>query len=230
MKRHPMRLLTYNIHKGIGGRDRRYSLERIIEVIHHEKPDLVCLQEVDHDARRSHYHDQPTRLSGSLGLEHWLYQVNHRLKRGGYGNLVLSRWPFRSKHQITLKYSWRKTRGAQMVHLETPSGPLQLINWHLGLAEHERHWQVNQLLEHDLFQEANGLPTLIAGDTNDWRQTLARGPFDRHGFHQVTSPPSRFRTFPAFIAVGSLDKVYARGHIVIDHAKVIPSRDGTEGT
>ncbi len=24
-----MRLLSYNIHKGIGGRDRRYSLERI---------------------------------------------------------------------------------------------------------------------------------------------------------------------------------------------------------
>ena len=28
-----MRLLSYNIHKGIGGRDRRYRLERIFDVI-----------------------------------------------------------------------------------------------------------------------------------------------------------------------------------------------------
>ena len=48
-----MRLLTYNIHKGIGGRDRRYSLERIIDVIEAENPDLICLQEVDRHVRRS---------------------------------------------------------------------------------------------------------------------------------------------------------------------------------
>ena len=47
-----MRLLSYNIHKGIGGRDRRYRLERIIAVIEHENPDLICLQEVDQNVRR----------------------------------------------------------------------------------------------------------------------------------------------------------------------------------
>ena len=31
-----MRLLSYNIHKGIGGRDRRYRLARVIEVIEEE--------------------------------------------------------------------------------------------------------------------------------------------------------------------------------------------------
>ena len=35
-----MRMLSYNIHKGIGGRDRRYRLERIIRVIEDENPDL----------------------------------------------------------------------------------------------------------------------------------------------------------------------------------------------
>ena len=28
-----MRLLTWNIHKGIGGRDRRYAMDRIFDVI-----------------------------------------------------------------------------------------------------------------------------------------------------------------------------------------------------
>src|SRR5206468_2107075 len=46
-----MRLLTYNIHKGVGGSDRRYRLERAVAVIAAEEPDLVCLQEVDRHVR-----------------------------------------------------------------------------------------------------------------------------------------------------------------------------------
>ena len=61
-----MRLLSYNIHKGIGGRDRRYSLDRIIGVIAHEKPDLICLQEVDRHVRRTRHHDQPTILAEAM--------------------------------------------------------------------------------------------------------------------------------------------------------------------
>ena len=45
-----MRLLSYNIHKGIGGNDRRYRLERVCHVIEHENPDLILLQEVTRDA------------------------------------------------------------------------------------------------------------------------------------------------------------------------------------
>src|SRR5580765_5233329 len=40
-------LVTYNIHKGIGGVDRRYRPERIVEALQHHRPDLVLLQEVD---------------------------------------------------------------------------------------------------------------------------------------------------------------------------------------
>ena len=50
-----MRILSYNIHKGIGGRDRRYRLERVLEVIAREEPDVVCLQEVDRHVRRSRF-------------------------------------------------------------------------------------------------------------------------------------------------------------------------------
>ena len=38
-----LRVLTWNIHKGIGGVDRRYRPERVIEVIAHYEPDLVLL-------------------------------------------------------------------------------------------------------------------------------------------------------------------------------------------
>ena len=79
----------------------------------------------------------------------------------------------------------KKPRGAQLVVVDTPEGPMQLVHWHLGLAEKERHWQVNHLLTHHLFREADALPVLVAGDCNDWRNTLAAGPFARHGFAHV---------------------------------------------
>jgi endonuclease/exonuclease/phosphatase family metal-dependent hydrolase len=100
---------------------------------------------------------------------------------------------------------------------------LHLINWHLGLAERERHWQVRHLLEHDCFQESARHPTLIVGDYNDWRNTLAHGPFARHGFEQVTVPHARFRSFPAYFAVVSLDKAFMRGGIHVRHARVVHS-------
>jgi endonuclease/exonuclease/phosphatase family metal-dependent hydrolase len=218
-----MRLVSYNIHKGIGGRDRRYRLDRVIEVIEHENPDLVCLQEVSQHAPRSGRDDQARILIDYFHAAGHLYQRNHNRGPGGYGNLILSRWPLKKHHQISLRYGQRKHRGAQMAVVETPEGPLHLVNWHLGLAEIERHWQVNHLLTHALFREGADLPTLIAGDTNDWRNTLAHGPFAAHQFQTSTAPPSRFRTFPAWLALGALDKAFHRGKITVLHARVIAS-------
>jgi endonuclease/exonuclease/phosphatase family metal-dependent hydrolase len=216
-----MRLLSYNIHKAIGGRDRRYSLERIIEVIEGENPDLICLQEVDRHVRRSRHHDQPRLLSDVFHAEGVLFQLNVHIKGGGYGNLLLSRWPLRSHHHVSLRLNSKKPRGAQVAVVDTPEGSIQLVNWHLGLAERERHWQVEHLLTHHLFRESAHLPTLIAGDTNDWRETLATGPFARHGFEQVTHPRSKFRTFPAYMAVGSLDKAFFRGALEVRRVHVV---------
>ncbi|NIP84604.1 MAG: endonuclease [Planctomycetales bacterium] len=219
-----MRLITYNIHKGIGGRDRRYRLERVVEVIERENPDLICLQEVDRHVRRSRFHDQPAELAERFCAEARMFQMNVRLKQGGYGNLVLSRWPILESHQISLRVRTKKPRGAQLAVVETPEGPLHLVNCHLGLAEKERHLQIRRLLTHYLFRRAGELPTVIAGDTNDWRNTLKDGPFSTHGFHQMTAPISRFRSFPAYMPVGSLDKVFCRGQIEVRHVRAVRSQ------
>ena len=219
-----MRLLSYNIHKGIGGRDRRYRLERIADVIESQNPDFCCLQEVTRLARRSKFDHQPKILSRQFALQHVLFQLNVRYGRGGYGNLLLSRWPIRRHHQVSLRMKEKKSRGAQLAVIDTPEGLLHLSNWHLGLSERERHWQAGHLLTHRLFRENAELPTLLAGDTNDWRDTLKRAALAEHGFEHVTHPISRFRTFPAWMPVGSLDKAYACAKIKIRHAHVVHSR------
>jgi endonuclease/exonuclease/phosphatase family metal-dependent hydrolase len=215
-----MRLLSWNIHKGIGGRDRRYSLARIIDCIEAENPDLICLQEVDRHVRRSRYDDQP-RLLARFFRCHSVFQANVAVGDGSYGNLVLSRWPVESRHRITLRRNSRKPRGAQLLVVDSPEGRLHLVHTHLGLAEKERHWQMQRLLGHMLFRSAEPHPTLVVGDFNDWRDTLASGTLALEGFRQVTSPISRFRTFPAWLAIGALDKAFVRGEIDIRHARVV---------
>lgn len=215
-----MRLFSWNIHKGIGGRDRRYSLARIIDCIEAENPDIVCLQEVDRHVRRSRRDDQPRLLARSFRA-HSVFQPTVHVGDGAYGNLVLSRWPFTSRHRITLRLAGRKPRGAQLLVVDSPEGPLHLVHTHLGLAEAERRWQVDRLLGHMLFRAADGHPTVIVGDFNDWRDALGGGTLADRGFAQVTSPASRFRTFPAWLALGSLDKAFVRGGVDVRHARVV---------
>lgn len=218
-----MRLLSYNIHKGVGS-DRRYRFERIIAVIAEQEPDLICLQEVDRHCRRSHYHDQPRLLAETFNAVAHLYQLNVPYKEGGYGNFLLSRWPLRAHHHVSLRLGRKKPRGAQLAVVETPEGPLHLVNWHLGLGEKERRWQVEHLLSHHLFREAAHLPTVIAGDYNDWRNTLAKVSFLPHQFRQATHPVSHFRSFPSFLALAALDKFFYRGELDIHHAHIVRSR------
>lgn len=218
-----MRLLSYNIHKGIG-LDQRYVLDRVWRVIEEADPDLVCLQEVASNAWRTRYQDQPGILAERFQPRDLSFQMNVHYGRGGYGNLLLSRWAFRRQQQVSLRMQSRKPRGAQVVVVETPQGPLRLTNWHLGLAERERHWQAARLLEHPEFAADSQLPSLIVGDFNDWRNTLAAGVFRQHAFEQVTAPPSRFRSFPAFMPTLSLDKAYYRGNIIVRNARLVRSR------
>lgn len=226
-----MRLISYNIHKGIGGRDRRYDLERIMAVIEAVAPDIICLQEVDRNVHRSRHDNQPQLFLERFASAGHLYQMNVPVRSGGYGNLLLSRWPMIEHHQLSLTLRHCKARGAQLAVIDAPDGQFRVVNWHLGLRERERHWQVRRLLEHHHFRATEDLPTLITGDFNDWRNTLGNGPFAVHGFRQATAPISRFRSFPAYMPLGSLDKAFLRGAIQIDHAKVSkhrPARDASD--
>ncbi len=139
-----MRLLSWNIHKGIGGRDRRYSLARIIDYIEVENPDVICLQEVDRHVQRSRFDDQPQLLSRYFRA-HSVFQANVAVGNGDYGNLVLSRWPLESRHRILLRLSTRKPRGTQLLLINHRECPLHLVHTHLGMAKWGRHSQMCRL-------------------------------------------------------------------------------------
>ena len=219
-----MKLLTYNIHKGIGGLDRKYRLDRIIDVLTDQNPDIVCLQEVDRDTSRSAYDDQPTLLAEALGCVASLDQFVHPHRGGGYGNMILSRWPFIDTEQFSVRKGRRKRRGALMATIATPEGALFVASGHLGLNSQERHWQVAKLLTDPRFIQFAHLPTIVAFDSNDWRNSLISGLLARKGFVQATAPASRFRTFPAYMPILSLDKIFVRGAVKVHSAHPVTTK------
>ena len=76
------RLMTYNIHKGIGGVDRRYRFERIIETLFLHAPDIVLLQEVAGRVPRWHRDRQVDLLADTLRFRHRAFQANAKLRAG----------------------------------------------------------------------------------------------------------------------------------------------------
>lgn len=63
-----VRVLTYNIHAGVG-MDKRLDIERIAGVIKAANPDVVALQEVDRNTKRSGQRDLAGELAQATGMK-----------------------------------------------------------------------------------------------------------------------------------------------------------------
>jgi len=214
------RMVTYNIHKGIGGRDRRYRLERIVEALEHLHADVVLLQEVDDGVPRSHFHCQVRMLAESLKFPHHAFQRNVRLKRGYYGNALLSKYPLSDVSSCDLSVRFKKRRQALMARCRLPvaghSRSLLLSNVHLGLAGPERVYQLRKLLKDVLICHAKShTPIVIGGDFNDLWASLGRRVMEPAGFLPVCK---KIRTFPAAIALRPLDNFFYRGPLKVHQA------------
>ena len=218
-----MRLLSWNIHKGIGGMDRRYDLQRILHVIDYYKPDILTLQEVDRGVARSRHHEQTKLIAQVLDYPHYVYGPNVFLKTGCYGNATLSKYPVANSRNIDLSFGVKKSRGALYTEIrprtDSKTFRFHLFNIHLGLSGIERRWQVKRLLESEEIKRLDlSSRIVIAGDTNDWNGALWRGPFKVSGFKCATGIGRRASpTFPAWQPVSPLDRVFVRGALRGEH-------------
>ena len=109
-----IRLVTWNVHKCVGGLDRRYDAARTSAVLEAQSPDVVLLQEVSQGGRWYQHERQVDVLGDALGMSHRSYFVNVKFgpKRGEYGNAILSRFPITSTDNIDLTIAGKKSRSA----------------------------------------------------------------------------------------------------------------------
>lgn len=214
------RLVTYNIHKGIGGVDRLYRPERVIETIAHCEPDIVLLQEVDDGVPRSRRDRQVDLLAEGLSLPHRAFQRNVVLREGHYGNAILSRFPLYDIRHLELTVPMKKRRRALAAHcrlrFEGHQHTLLVFNLHLGLAGFERTLQLRRLLTSDILKHVHATtPVIAAGDFNDVWGRLGRRLLEPMGFLPASGP---VKTFPAFLPMRPLDRIYFRGPLQLDHS------------
>ena len=210
-----IRVVTWNIHKAIGGVDRRYDLERVIDALAEQEPDIALLQEVADGMPKAHFEDQTWLLSEALEMPHIAYGPEHRFSRGGYGNAILSRYPLTDIHHIDLRIGGRKKRGLisarSHVRQEGHTRSVVVFNLHLGLAGSERGMQLGKFLEcHPFAGLHHQTPIVVAGDLNDVWGSLGPRFLGPAGFERAGALSN---TFPAALPLRPLDAIFVRGNL-----------------
>ncbi|HEY1552365.1 MAG TPA: endonuclease/exonuclease/phosphatase family protein [Kofleriaceae bacterium] len=210
-----LRVLSYNIHKCIGGVDRRYDPQRVADVINHQHADVLLLQEVDHDVPRSNRDRQVDVLGELVGMRYRSWFPNVDVRGGGcYGNAILSRYPIVETSNIDLSIRFKKKRsvlhGVVRVRQDEIDRTVHVYNMHLGLARFERRLQLRRFLDSHPFQTLHHeTPVVVGGDLNDVYGGL--GELLRPaGFRGVERRPL---TFPAWGPVRALDAIFVRGRL-----------------
>lgn len=193
------RILTWNIHKGIGT-DRRYDLGRVIALARRHEPDVVALQEVDSRGR------DPTNLPlATLKLALGSHAAEARTivaEDGHYGHVLISRWPLEGVALHDVSVGRREPRCAIEATIRTPHGPFQVVATHLGLGWGERRRQIARLVE--LARAATHDGMVVLGDFNDWHGEVRRALCD------LLPAWSTLRTFPSRHPIFKLDRLFCR--------------------
>ncbi len=167
-----LRLMTYNVH-GCRGMDGKYAPQRIARVIARERPDVVCLQELDQERTRSGGIDQVAVIARRLRTDYRFHAVAD-VDNGRFGNAVLSSFPLRLVKAGALPAAARvkdvfnlEDRGAVWVALMAGDREVQILNTHLSILEQERREQADALLTGEWLghPDCTG-PVILTGDFN----------------------------------------------------------------
>ncbi|MEK6705963.1 MAG: endonuclease/exonuclease/phosphatase family protein [Bdellovibrionota bacterium] len=222
MKKSRLRILSYNIHKGFSTGNSRFVLGRMKEAIELVHADLVLLQEVigHHEVHRNKVIDWPTVSQFEFIADklwpHYAYGKNAIYTLGHHGNAILSKYPILEWENLDVSTNRLERRGLLHAVIKAPRGlseSLHVICLHLGLLESERGTQVNRLCDRIEAMVPVGAPLIVGGDFNDWRGKITKKLDERLSLSEafLCLGGSHARTFPSWLPVFRLDRVYFRG-------------------
>ena len=219
------RVATYNVH-GCVGTDGIRSEARISEVIATLEVDVIGLQELDLNRRRSAGCDQAGLIAEQLGWQR-IFHPAMRVAEEQYGDAILSRWPMRLRQagelpSVTTRLC-PETRAAVWVEIEMPAGRVQVINTHLGLGQRERFMQAQLLVGDEWVGRAKGDEALILmGDFNCLPNSrpyrlIAQKLRDAR---MLVSPRPNLRAFPTRLPLLAVDHIFVNERFDVDSIAV----------
>ena len=199
MERCVIRVMTWNIHGGVGP-DGICDLSRVIALVERHDPDIVALQEID--SRRTEPDCAFTSIVSALA-QHPAEARVVTAPDGGYGHAVISRWPMDGTLNHDISIDGREPRAAIETNIETPFGALHLVSAHLGLSFRERRQQAAKLAA---MARSGSERSIVIGDFNDW----ISGGSVQAALAELMPGRTQHKTFPARLPMLALDRVYCR--------------------
>lgn len=215
------------------GLDRRRDPQRILDVLRQIDADVVALQEADkrfggrgsavpHELIDTHGVYKPVHL----GVRHKrplekarrhaekLLKVNTR-NIGWHGNAILVKPHVGVIDCAALDLPTLEPRGAVMAELLIGDKPLRVVGMHLDLSGLWRRRQMRAILD-AIARRPQQMPTILMGDTNEWRSMS--GCLNDLGpeFHIAPTGPS----FHARHPVAALDRIIVHKDLNIEAAGV----------
>jgi endonuclease/exonuclease/phosphatase family metal-dependent hydrolase len=223
---------SYNMRKAIG-LDRRRDPQRVLDVLHEIDADVVALQEADkrfggrgaavpHELIDTHGVYKPVHL----GVRHRrvldkarkhtdkLLKLNTR-NIGWHGNAILVKRHIGVLDCAVLELPTLEPRGAVMAELLIGDRPVRVVGMHLDLSGIWRRRQMRTILE-AIASRPQRMPTVLMGDTNEWRTVAGCLTALEPEFHVAPTGPS----FNARPPVAALDRIIVHKDLRIEAAGV----------
>lgn len=219
-----LRVATYNAH-GCLGMDGRLSPARIATILDHCDADVIAIQELDSNRRRSRGEDQLATIAAALECE-YCYCPTVSAHGQLYGHGVISRVPLRLMRRARLPAPSRmaEPREALWLQLEWEGRAVHFIGTHFGLGAAERRMQAAALLGPEwLGAVPKGESVILCGDLN----LSAGGPSYRllaERLHDVQAhAPNHLaaRTFPSSLPLRRIDHIFVSPTVSVEAARVL---------
>lgn len=203
----------------------RFVLHAIREALREIDADIIFLQEIHGEKNISgnRFDNWPTNsqfeyLADSI-WHHYAYGKNAIYRSGHHGNAILSKHPFIEWENIDVSLMHSASRSLLHGTISVPdvAQKLHVICVHLGLFSMERERQLSTLAKRINSHVPHDEPLIIAGDFNDWHGKAEHYLNDELGVSEVFQnlEGRHARTFPAWLPVLKMDRVYSRGLEVI---------------
>lgn len=197
-----LRVVSYNIRNGGRGMDDKWDSSRTAKVLADLKPDIVLMQEVDMNARRSGKKDVAAEIAGKLGMKSVFGQAMP-YDGGGYGIAILSALPMTNTRELTMKGGTEP----RLVLLEdvTIPGTKRAITVACAHLDYKNEPAVTKhavRIAGGLAKEP--LPVIIGGDFNFGPKSSVLGAFTGAGFVYATKTGNP-ASFPANKPVEEID-------------------------
>jgi endonuclease/exonuclease/phosphatase family metal-dependent hydrolase len=228
-----IRVLTYNIHSCVD-QNRTVNCDKFVKIIEELNPDIVALQEVNAQRPFDKNRNQAGIIADKLKMDYIFFPAEDAGLRA-FGLALLSRFSFIESHYNLLPNLYPRLnprkRGAVRVSLQTPAGPLHVINVHLSLFKLERRKQVKTLLGRDwLAAVPTNEPAILCGDMNagplsKTYHTLSRHLTDVQKEIKSTRGAASQPTFHSRSPLFRIDHIFVSGHFRILNVEAIKTPD-----